>query len=78
MEVIDYSYNLYILAMQNQYKLYIILKICEEVYMDKGEEEIEITCINCDYLEGTECSLERAEDYQDGKDCPMFIPWWKV
>lgn len=51
---------------------------CNMEIDDEIEEEIEITCINCDYLEGTECSLERAEDYQDGKDCPKFIPWWKA
>ncbi|EHK2346906.1 hypothetical protein QYB42_003013 [Clostridium perfringens] len=37
----------------------------------------EVSCINCTHLENLECGLNREEDFQDGKNCPKFIPWWE-
>lgn len=41
-------------------------------------EDKEISCINCTYQEGLDCSLGREEEFTDGKDCSEYIPWWKA
>lgn len=43
-----------------------------------GNDDIEEirNCINCIHLDGVECGLEREEDFEDGKDCLEFVPWW--
>ena len=51
----------------------------EEVRNENVEEEnsSERSCINCNYLDGLDCTLGRDEEFEDGKGCPKYIPWWE-
>lgn len=49
----------------------------ESLENEKAEEEsIERSCINCNYLDGLDCTLGRDEEFEDGEGCPKYIPWW--